>query len=61
MRGWLIKAREDKGMTQQQLANALKLTRAGCSSYELGKRTPKPEIAKRIAEILGFDWTKFYE
>ena len=61
MRKWLTKAREDKGMTQQQLGNALGLTRAGCSLYELGKRTPSPDMAKKIAEILGFDWTRFYD
>jgi len=28
---------------------------------ETGERRLSVEIAKKIAEILGFDWTKFFE
>jgi len=27
---------------------------------EHGKRTPSVKTAKKIAEVLGFDWTKFF-
>lgn len=31
------------------------------SLIENGKRRPSVEAAKRIAAVLGFDWTKFYQ
>ena len=61
MRGWLIKARKDKGMTQKQVADLIGFAKPTIGKYELGKRTPKPDIAKKIGEILGIDWTMFYE
>lgn len=31
------------------------------SKIELGERRPSVEVAKKIAAVLGFDWTRFYE
>ncbi|NLD87643.1 MAG: helix-turn-helix transcriptional regulator [Clostridiales bacterium] len=57
----LAKIRETKKMTQQELSEAVGLTRQTISAYENGVAKPSPEKAKKIAEILGFDWTLFYE
>ena len=60
-REWLIVFRKAKGLTQSEVAEALKISQITYSSYETGKRNPKPSMAKKIAKIFGFHWTKFYE
>ena len=45
--------RKGKKMTQEQLADALKITRASVSNYELGRRTPHLSELKRFAEYFG--------
>lgn len=59
-RQWLIDARENKDLTQAQLAKLVDTTVQTISNYETGFRQPKPDIAKKIGKILGIDWTKFY-
>lgn len=45
--------RKGKKMTQFELAEALGITRASVSNYELGRRTPHLSELKRIAEYFG--------
>ena len=40
-------------MSQEQLAEALKVSRATISNYEVGRRTPHLSELKRIAEYFG--------
>ncbi len=44
--------REDKGYTQQELAEALHLSATALSHYETGSREPSIETIKQIAEFL---------
>ncbi len=60
-RTWLITCRLNYGLTKGKLAKLLQISEQSYIAYELGTRTPKPIKAKAIGEILGFDWTKFYE
>lgn len=60
-REWLIAFRKAKGLSQQEVADALKISQNTYAGYELGTRTPKTSGAKAIAKIFGFSWTKFYE
>lgn len=60
MRTWLIKMREQHGLSQAQVAKAVGISQPTYWEYEKGKSTPKPERAKQIARLLGFDWTAFY-
>ena len=60
-REWLIAYRKAKGLTQQDIAEILNVNINTYSFYEQGLRRPSPKNAKRIAQILDFDWTKFYE
>ena len=60
-REWLIAFRKAKNLTQGELAEAIGISQMSLSSYEQGIRNPKPQLAKKIAKVLGFDWTKFYE
>ena len=60
-REWLIAFRNAKGLSQEEVSEAIGVSPSTYSSYEVGVRTPKPRIAKKIANIFGFKWTKFYE
>lgn len=48
-----IKAsREEKGMTQKEVADAMGISQQAYSQYESGKRNPKPETIIKIANAL---------
>ncbi|MGB9866576.1 MAG: helix-turn-helix transcriptional regulator [Bacillota bacterium] len=55
MRKRLIELRKTKGLTQQQVAEALGITRSFYGMIETGHRNPTLDLAKRIAEIFGAD------
>ncbi len=59
MRKWLIDIRN--GRAQAQIAKAAGITQQMYSLIELGERRPSVEVAKKIAAVLGFDWTRFFE
>ena len=61
MRMWLIGIRKARGMSQQAVADAAGIKQPTYWQYEAGTATPRPTIAKKIAKLLGFDWTLFYE
>ena len=61
IRRWLIALREDQGMTQGAVAAAAGIAQPSYFEIEKGLSTPKPETAKRIGAVLGFDWTRFYD
>jgi len=50
----------EKGMTQQELADLVGLDRTTITKIENGA-TPSIDTAKRIAAVLGFNWTLFYQ
>ncbi len=60
-RKWLKEMREGKNLTQECLAKATGITRQHIGMLENGVSNPSPMLAKKIAEVLGFEWTKFYE
>ena len=47
----LKKLRLEEGLTQQQLADKLRVTKSVVSYYELQERYPSPEILIKIASI----------
>lgn len=61
MRTWLKDIRAKKELTQREVANAANVDVTMISKIELGERRPSVEVAKKIASVLGFDWTRFYE
>ena len=61
MRGWLIEARIKKELSQDQVATKCGISRQYYNFIERGARGCPPKTAKKIAEILGFPWQKFYE
>lgn len=55
------KAREAKGIGQNALANETGVTQQYIWLIENGQRRPSVEVAKKIAEVLDFDWTEFFK
>lgn len=58
---WLAQIRKARGISQQQVADAAGISRAGYTNIEIEKRRPSPEVAQKIGATLGFDWTRFFE
>lgn len=61
MRIWLKDIRDSRHMSQAEVAECAKITQPAYSNIELGKRNPSIDAAKKIAEVLGFPWTRFYD
>ena len=53
--------REHAGLLQIDLAAKAGVSQGAISQYENGSNQPSVEVAKRIAEVLSFDWTLFFE
>jgi len=60
-REWLTQLRVDMGMTQAQLGKFANVTNYQISKIEIGKNNPSVLVAKKIADVLNFNWTQFYE
>lgn len=58
---WLKKMRKSKKMTQQMVAEKCEISFQLYSHIETGRRVPRILVAKKIAKVLDFDWTRFYE
>lgn len=59
---WLKNIRTERGMTQDQVAEAVGgISRTAYTNIETGIRRPSVEVAQRIAGVLGFEWTRFFE
>ena len=56
---WLVEIRGKR--SQQSVANEIGMSQSGYASIETGARTPSVPTAKRIAAVMGFDWTRFFE
>mgnify|MGYP000868986394 CR=1 FL=1 len=57
----LKEQRNQKKLTQSELAKKIGTTRPTITRYETGARRPSVNVAKKIADVLGFDWTLFFE
>ncbi|MEZ0482610.1 helix-turn-helix transcriptional regulator [Planococcus sp. SSTMD024] len=60
-RVWLKKFRNNKGLTQLEVAKKAGIKRPNYTMIETGQRKPSVATAKSIASALGFDWTIFFE
>lgn len=60
MRYWLMILRKQKGLTQEKLATQVNVSRQMISAIEHNGRRPSVDLAMRIADVLDFDWSKFY-
>lgn len=60
-RQWLVDIRTRQRKTQQEVADSADMSQAGYAGIETGVKTPTVQTAKKIAAVLGFDWTRFFE
>ena len=60
MREWLIEARKNAEMTQKEIAIKSGISQNHYSAIENGNRHPSPKVSKKLAAVLGIDWTMFY-
>ena len=58
-RTWLADIRGEK--SQYAVAAEIGIPQSTYASIECGARRPCVETAKKIAAVMGFDWTRFYE
>lgn len=61
IRRWLIDLRNEKGLTQGDVADAVGISQPSYCDIENGVTNPKIENAIRIGNLLGFDWKEFFE
>ena len=57
----LRRIRQERGMTLKQLGEMTDLSESYISLIETMERVPSVPAAKRIAKVLGFDWTRFFD
>lgn len=60
-RVWLTNKRKKKQISQEKLAIRCNVSQVTIARIESGERRPSPKLAKKIAKVLDFDWTKFYD
>lgn len=58
---WLVHIRESRGYTQEQVAEGASIKRAYYTQIENGVRTPSVPVAQKIAALLQFEWTLFFD
>lgn len=61
MRKWLHDIRIQNYKTHDDVAAEAGIKRAYYTMIENGTRNPSVDVAKRIAFVLGFDWTIFFD
>lgn len=61
MRSWLVAIRKQRGLTQVEVAEKVGISQPSLCDIERGVTSPRPDTAKKIAEVLDFPWTKFFE
>jgi transcriptional regulator with XRE-family HTH domain len=59
-RDWLISLREQLKLTQRDVADKAEIPRSTYANIEVGRRNPTVDNARRIANVIGFDWTIFF-
>ena len=60
-RKWLKQLRLKQCLNHEDVANAANIHRAYYTMIEGGHRNPSVDVAKKIAAVLGFDWTMFFD
>ena len=60
-RTWLKKYRNELGYSTIQVAKLVDITQQFYWYIENGQRRPSPQLAQKIAKLLGFDWKLFFE
>ncbi len=56
---WLAELRGSR--TQAEMAKEIGIAQSTYASIEIGIRHPSVPMAKKIAEVMGFPWARFFE
>lgn len=59
-RTWLTALRQKRKFTQEQVAELANIKRPYYTMIENGTRRPSVEVAQKIASVLRFKWTLFF-
>ena len=59
MLDWLVEIRGDR--SQYKVSEQIGIAQSTYASIETGSRNPSVKMAKKIAEALGFHWTRFFK
>lgn len=59
MLNWLTEIRG--GRSQYRMAAEIGIAQSTYASIEVGSRRPSVDMAKKIARVMGFEWTRFFE
>lgn len=60
MRLWLRELRKDKDVSVEIISIKCGIAQSYYSLIETGKRNPSVAVAQKIAMLLDFDWTLFF-
>lgn len=58
---WLKELRALKSLSQESLGKMAGVSQDMISKIEKGDRLPSVKVAKKISEVVGIDWTKFFD
>lgn len=58
---WLKDIRLKLDLTQEQVAERAGISRTFYTEIETGSKKPSTKTAKKIAQVLNFDWVIFFE
>lgn len=58
---WMVQKRLEKDLTQVQLAKQVDISNRTISEIERGNRQPSGKLAKKLADELEVDMSKFFE
>lgn len=58
---WLKDIRLELELTQEQVAERAGISRAFYTEIETGSKQPSTKTAKKIAQVLNFNWVIFFE
>lgn len=58
---WLKDIRLKLDLTQEQVAERAGISRTFYTEIETGSKKPSIKTAKKIAQVLNFDWVIFFE
>jgi putative transcriptional regulator len=61
VREWLKNLRTNKNSTMLEVSKQAGISESYYSMIESGSRNVSVEVAKKIAAVLGFEWTRFYQ
>ena len=61
MKKWLNAIRKRKGLSQADVSRAAGIAQSSYCNIENGERGIAVNTANKIAAVLEFDWTRFYD